>query len=220
MKRPQEMRLVNPARLNVDAQQWLFEVLEFQYIHRWDFYLRNFKFPVSASVHSGPWWHRFRTFLKNRFSQVRAAAVRLQQRAQGLIDSGHLPLLIWYDPALFYFHEDVLQVLPKEFHYTSFAEAMSLAQAQEPARTYWVDCPQEHPFYVLGLQRLYKNRYPIPLHPVFDPREGPMGPDYAFLANLPDPSVSSTSVFYSITRPQTRLCLGLDPLHCVAGCFF
>jgi hypothetical protein len=37
-----------------------------------------------------------------------------------------------------------------------------------------------------------------------------MDPDYAFLANLPDPSVSSTSVFYSITRPQTRLCLGLD----------
>jgi hypothetical protein len=33
MKRPQEMRLVNPARLNVDALQWLFEVLEFQYVH-------------------------------------------------------------------------------------------------------------------------------------------------------------------------------------------
>jgi hypothetical protein len=139
MKRPQEMRLVNPARLNVDAQQWLFEVLEFQYIHRWDFYLRNFKFPVSASVHSGPWWHRFRTFLKNRFSQVRAAAVRLQQRAQGLIDSGHLPLLIWYDPALFYFHEDVLQVLPKEFHYTSFVKpCLSLKLRSRRALTGWI----------------------------------------------------------------------------------
>jgi hypothetical protein len=60
-------------------------------------------------------------------------------------------------------------VLPKEFHYTSFAEAMSLAQDQEPARTYWVNSPQDHPFHVLGLYRLYKNRYPILWRPVFDP---------------------------------------------------
>jgi hypothetical protein len=37
-----------------------------------------------------------------------------------------------------------------------------------------------------------------------------MDPDYAQLTNLPNPSTSSTSVFYAITRPITRLCLSLD----------
>ena len=169
MKRTRHLRMVNPNRMHRDALVWLFEVLEFQYVYRWDFYLRNFKFPISQSVHEGTWWTQLRQYHKNRASTVRGIANKLRVRADQLVNQGYLPDLIWYDPALWFFHDEVLQLLPMDFHPTSFIEAMKLAYDKEPGRSYWVDKPSQHPFYQLGLQDICPHQFSIPWRPVSNP---------------------------------------------------
>ena len=106
--------------------------------------------------------------------------------------------------------EGVLQLLPKEYHSTDFFAAMVSAQERDPARTYWVDQPCLHPFYTLGLDKIYSSQYSIPWRPVFDPATGPMDPDFATLAGLNPAMGNSTSLFQVSASSQTRMCLGLE----------
>ena len=211
MQRPGYLRMVNPVRLTKDALVWLFEVLEFQFVYRWDIYLRNFKFPISASVHDSPWWNRLRNYYKYRSSHVKSTALKLRLRGDQLVDLGYLPRLIWYDPALFFFHDEVLQLLPLDYHQDSFVEAMRIAYEEEPARSYWVNKPYQHPFYQLGLQHIYPDKFAVPWRPVFDPCTGVTDVGYlSFLHDEGGVAKYSGSAFPNNLPPEERLQLGLD----------
>jgi hypothetical protein len=208
--RPGVLRLVNPAALHPDAVYWLFEVLEFQYVHRWDIFLRNFRFPISEAVLDTAWWKRFRKYCKHRFSYARNLALKLRERGEKLIRRGLLPYLIWYDPALFYFNDVVLQVLPLDFHKSNFRLAMELAYKQDPARSYWVEAPHQHPFYRLGLHRVYTSRFTIPWRPFSDPLTGSTDDGYIqFAVGIPQTPRYASSPFRQNYRVEYRMRCGL-----------
>ncbi len=209
MRRPRGLRMVNPLRLHKDALLWLYEVLEFQYTFRWDIYIRNFKFPISASVLGGPWWNKFRGYYKNRSAIVKSTALRLRQQADNLMKLGYLPGLIWYDPALFFFHDEVLQLLPMDFNRNSFLDAMELAYERDPARSYWVDHPHQHPFYRLGFHRVYTHEFTIPWRPVCDPRTGPSDTGYMAFVSGGTSGRYTHSTFHCDYRLEVRMQLGV-----------
>jgi len=201
--------MINPELLHQDALTWLFEVLEFQYVYRWDIYLRNFKFPISVSVHDSSWWSQLRHYYKHRSALVKPIAMKLRARASHLSDQGLLPELIWYDPALFLFHDEVLQLLPLDFHSTSFDRAMKIAYELEPARSYWVDKPFRHPFYRLGLHKIYPHKFAVPWRPVCDPRTGPSDLGYLSFVTGGGQSRYTPPSFMSSYQPGIRMQLGI-----------
>ena len=211
MRRPGYLRMVNPLRLTKDALVWLFEVLEFQFVYRWDLYLRNFKFPISVSVHNSTWWNRFRRYSKQRSAHAKAIAFKLRLRGDQLVSGGYLPRLIWYDPALFFVHNEILQLLPLDYHQDSFLEAMQIAYEEDPARSYWVDKPHQHPFFQLGLQRIYPDQFAVPWRPLFDPCTGITDPGYlSFLHDDGGIATYGGSDFPHNLSPDARMQLGFE----------
>ena len=202
-KRVKHIRMVDPATLEPRAERWLFEMLEYQCRYRWEIYLRMFAFLVSPSKLKGPFWSAFRANItRGKCAEQQKRGKLLQAQADQLVKEELLPANILFDPVFFVCTSTTCPLYPLDFADT-LLEGMEKARLAEPARTFWVDAPDQHPFFRLKLDEIYPHKYAVPWKPVIEPHDGPIAPLYqAFLSNTI--RLPSEVQFYSKLSARVR----------------